>query len=404
MEEFLPVLVLLVAHTASKARAEVPTAPLLANKQTTEQDKNSKLTVGCIALSISLNVLLVIALIMVIIYFTLFIPFNPNLYQKIIKARKLHKDSSTTVGLFSPSSPVIDHVTNISQYINRLRNEIPQHFFGTKVVFGKHAFSKDGYLAGNDDDRISDIHDMFSDPSITFMMANRGGWGCNRIINRLNYDLIRQNPIVIMGYSDLTGCLNAIFFSTGLITFHGPMGVNTFTDPWKNRTNINTLYVQKLLYQNELVLYQNPTTDKIITIKSGKAKGRLIGGNLSVFVAMIGTNYLPPKSTFYLDWKDVILFFEDISESPQHIDKFLTQLQESNILDNVAGFVFGTCTQCGSFNDIVRVIKEKVTKCPTFASAMIGHDGQQFTLPIGGYAEIDADLGTIRLLEYALVD
>jgi muramoyltetrapeptide carboxypeptidase len=372
-----------------------------------EPKKNSKFTVACISLLVASNVLLIVALVMVVIYFTLGFPYNPKLYQQIIYPEKLRPDGSVTVGMFSPASPVIDSVGNITAYKEKVISQVSEQFYGTKVKFSAHSFDKDGYLAGTDEARVSDIHALLEDSDVTFLMANRGGWGCNRILSKINYDLVKQNPVVIMGYSDLTGCLNAIFFSTGMITFHGPMGVNSFTKAYNGTSivNQNTLWVQKLLYSNELVKYVHPVPNSHTVIKSGKAKGRLIGGNMSVFVAMIGTKYLPPNSFFSIDWKDVVLFFEDVTESPQHIDKFLTQLRDAGILDNVAGFVFGTCNDCGSTADeITSVLRQHVKNCPAFTGALIGHDGQQFTLPIGGLAEIDSDAGEITLLEKALSD
>jgi len=315
------------------------------------------------------------------------------------------------IGFFSPASSLVDSVSNITAYKERVTSEF-QAQFGAQVFFSANSFDKNGILSGTDEQRVQDIHSLSSDSSVHALIANRGGWGCNRIIDQLDYDLIvnSNHHKVIMGYSDLTGCLNAIFFRTGLITFHGPMGVNSFVNTWNSDVtyNLNTMYMQKLLFKNEKVLFENPPNGATVTVlRGGKATGRLVGGNLSVFAGMIGSNHLPPKSKINLAWEQVILFFEDINEDVMRMDRFMTQLETSGILSRVAGFIFGTCNDCKSYagtQTLQQVIKDHVKNQPAVMGLQIGHDGQQFTLPIGAKVELNADLGTIQMLETALAD
>ncbi len=367
--------------------------------------RTNRVTIGFALLSLII-LLLFIALIGVIIGFTVTMKSTqkPNIFSQLKYAKKLKTDGSVTVALFSPAGTLSG---NFTEYQERVSSELTQQFYNTKVRFAPHAFDKMDTLAGTDEDRVGDINALVQDSSVQFMMSNRGGWGCLRIIDRIKYDQIVKNPKVIMGYSDLTACLNSIFFQTGLIVFHGPMGVNSFVAQYNTSvslvTNQNALYMQKVLYNNELTTFTIPPPNGPTIIKSGTARGRLLGGNLSVFVSMIGTDFFPPKTPYSVDWKDVILFFEEISESPQHVDMFMTKLRLYGILDQIAGFVFGTCVNCDT-PAITKVLRTYVTNCPAFSGTVIGHDGQQFTIPIGGLAEIDADKGEIRLLEKVLLD
>lgn len=273
-----------------------------------------------------------------------------------------------------------------------------------KVKRGKHVLDRYGYLAGTDEARAADVNAMFADKEINAILCVRGGWGCNRILPLLEYDLIKKNPKALIGYSDITSLLIALFARTGLVTFHGPVGTSTW-----NQFSLN--YFKKILFDGEAVKMENPknigdnlaqTKDRVETITKGKAKGRLVGGNLTVLTAMIGSDYLP-------NWKNVILFVEDDSEQIYRVDRMLTQLKLAGVLQQLSGFVFGKCTKCepgdgyGSLT-LQEVLNDhiKPLDIPAWYGAMIGHIENKFTVPVGCEAEIDADAGTIRLLESAV--
>eukprot|EP01129_Flabellula_baltica_P005635 TRINITY_DN2051_c0_g1_i1.p1 TRINITY_DN2051_c0_g1~~TRINITY_DN2051_c0_g1_i1.p1 ORF type:complete len:350 (-),score=66.67 TRINITY_DN2051_c0_g1_i1:20-1069(-) len=290
------------------------------------------------------------------------------------------------IGFISPAST--PHV-NIKQYVDKIHTLFGG--MGYSISFGSHSFSRYGYLAGTDKERVEDIHDMFSDPSISAIIANRGGWGCNRLIDLVDYDLISRNPKIIMGYSDLTSLLNAIHFQTGLITFHGPMGIDKWIDTEKT-------YFRDILVDGKLEMLQNIDGVEIKTYRGGIASGKLIGGNLSVFVAMIGSDYLPDPRTISGTY---ILFMEDVEEAPYRIDRMMTTLHLSGWLSNAAGFVFGRCTECTT-KDIASFTLEQVLEqklggmtVPTFSGAMFGHIDHQYILPIGLNVTMDATQGTI---------
>ncbi len=313
--------------------------------------------------------------------------------RKLVKPRRLRPGD--LVALINPAGATA-HRVEVQIVTESLQA------LGLKVKQADHLMDRYGYLAGTDAERAADVNAQFADPSVAGVVAVRGGWGCARILPLLDFDAIAENPKVLVGYSDVTALLLAVHSITGLVTFHGPVGLG----PW-NRFTVD--YFKRILFDGEPVLYSNPTavgdnltqvTDRVQTISPGKARGPLLGGNLTVLSAIVGSRYLP-------DWDGAILFLEDINEYIYRIDRMLTQLQLAGVLDRISGLIFGKCTDCepgeggyGSltldqvFDDHIRPLE-----VPAYQGAMIGHIRDKFTLPEGIPVEIDADKGTIQLLE-----
>ena len=276
---------------------------------------------------------------------------------------------------------------------------------GLKFKTGRHLLDRYGYLAGIDVDRAADINEMFRDTSVRAILAVRGGWGCNRILPLLDYDLMRDHPKIVVGFSDITSLLVACYARSGLVTFHGPVGISTW-----NAFSVDLF--RRILFEGEAVTLKNPrsagdslvqTKDRVEKITPGKARGTLIGGNLSVLSAMVGSEFLP-------DFRDAILFLEDDREQIYRIDRMLTQLSLAGILKKIKGFVFGKCTNCDAGEGYGSLTLEEVLRdhikplgIPAWYGAMIGHIENKFTLPVGGEVEIDAEEGTIRMLEPGVV-
>ena len=299
-----------------------------------------------------------------------------------------------TVGLVSPSSATDD------SFNLQLAREAMEAL-GFKVKTGAHFAERRGHLAGTDAERAGDLNAMFADPSVKAIVCTRGGSGAARLLPLLDYDAIRRNPKVLLGYSDITALHNAIHAKTGLVTFHGPIGSGSW-----NAFNVDQF--QRVLLNRELVEFRNkvdagdelvPRRNRTITITGGKARGELVGGNLTVLTALAGSPYLP-------DFSGKILFLEDVSEAPYRVDRMFSTLKLMGALDKVAGVIFGECTDCkpgdgyGSltleqiFDDHIRPLK-----VPAYRGAMIGHIREQFIVPVGGKVELDADAGTFRMLE-----
>lgn len=308
---------------------------------------------------------------------------SPNI---IIKPPRLQVGD--TVGLIAPAGVVEPkHIEVIKQHLTEL---------GLKAKLGAHILDRYGYLAGKDVDRAFDINTMFSDRSVKAIITMRGGWGCNRILPLLDYPLIRSHPKILMGYSDITSLLLAINARSRIITFHGPVAISTWSPFVLD-------YFQRILFNQEAVTMQNIKTGevRVEAIAPGKAKGKLVGGNLSVLSAMMGSPYLP-------SWYQSILFVEDTNEDVYRVDRMLTQLKNTGILNQIAGFIFGQCTDCSLGDEpsftLMQVLQDHILPLgiPAWYGSMIGHLKDKFILPIGLEVEIDAEAGTIKLLEAAV--
>src|SRR4051794_3524655 len=278
---------------------------------------------------------------------------------------------------------------------------------GFKVRAGAHLLDRHGYLAGDDKARADDINKAFGDKSVAAVHAIRGGWGSARLLPYLDFDTIRRNPKVLIGYSDITALLLSIHAKTGLVTFHGPIGLGRWD-------SYSLDYYKRVLFNGEQLQYTNKqglsdrnalvqTEYRTQTITPGKARGRLVGGNLTVMTTILGSPYLP-------DWDDTILFTEDVGEDYYRIDRMMTQLKLTGVLGKIKGFVFGGCSECGPGNGnfgaltLEEIFADHVKPLgvPAWQGAMIGHGQPQWTLPLGVEVEIDATAGTITLLESAV--
>lgn len=277
---------------------------------------------------------------------------------------------------------------------------------GLRVRTGEHVLSRYGYFAGADRDRADDLNAAFADPDIAGVIALRGGWGAARTLPYLDFDLIAANPKVLLGYSDITSLLNALLCKSNLVSFHGPNG----SSPWSEFT---TQGVKSIVFNGEMPLMRNPETlddtlavrqNRTYAIVSGRARGRLVGGNLTLFSGLLGTPYFP-------DTRGALVFLEEVGEYIYRCDRMLTQLALAGVFESAAGIVLGNFTGCGispdrlgtfSLNDVFEQHLAALGK-PAFSGAMIGHIAQKRTIPVGAMAEIDADAGTIALLEPAVL-
>ncbi|WP_282017460.1 S66 peptidase family protein [Salegentibacter mishustinae] len=301
-----------------------------------------------------------------------------------------------TVGVVSPSSAIFE----TEPYEIAKEN---LEAMGLKVKFGKFVKSRYGHLAGTDEERAGELNEMFGDENIQAVMALRGGSGAARILDKLDYDTIKNNPKIFIGYSDITALHLAIYEKTGLVTFHGPLAVSTW-----NAFSFD--YFKRLLFDKEKITFTNPTDkgdnlvqieNRIRTIREGEATGRLIGGNLSVLTGIMGSEYFPS------DWEGNIIYLEDVGEQIYAVDRMMSQLQLGGVLDKISGFVFGKCTSCnpggsgyGSLT-MEEVIDHyiKPLNIPAFSGAMIGHIDDNVTIPNGLKAKINATKGSIELLK-----
>ena len=298
-----------------------------------------------------------------------------------------------TIGLITPSSSITEAKLLLAQ--ENMKN------LGFKVKLGKHVNAINGYLAGTDEQRLEDLHDMFADDEVDGIWCIRGGYGVGRILPKINYKLIRKNPKVLIGYSDITALLLAIYQKSGLIGFHGPIAAATWTDYTIKHIKgvlMNPTKSYNIEYADENDAIED-VSYRTKVIKSGKAKGELTGGNLSLLVAMAGTDF---------KWKvkNKIVFIEDIGEKPYRIDRMLTQLLQSSDLDKAAGIVLGVFEGCQAKESdrslsLMETFEDRLghLDMPIIYGLSFGHISNNITLPVGVEAEMDTASRSLRLLE-----
>ncbi|MBN1155444.1 LD-carboxypeptidase [candidate division KSB1 bacterium] len=312
--------------------------------------------------------------------------------KNIIKPCELK--AGDKIGIISPASKPSDMelVVKGMDYL-RSRNFEP--------LSGKYVFEQRGYLAGKDEDRITDLNDMFRSKDIKAIICSRGGYGAPRILDQLDFRSIKRNPKIFIGYSDITTLGLGIFARTGLVTFSGPMvavemgkGIHPFTEM--------SLWNQVLSPKDTIILY-NPDDRPIDILKEGVGEGRLIVGCLSVMMGLFGTRYMP-------DLKGAILVIEDIDEDPYRIDRYFAQMKLSGVFNAINGLVLGQFIDCHpkdeskpslSLEDVVWDYVKDLS-IPIMAKFAYGHGEVKHTLPIGVQARVNTYERRLELLEPVL--
>lgn len=294
-----------------------------------------------------------------------------------------------TIGIIAPASPTINE--NIKAAEDKLIE------LGFKVKVGKSPYERYGYLSGTDSTRANDINEMFMDKEIKAIICIRGGYGTPRILELLDYEAIKKNPKIFVGYSDITALHIAFTQKCNLVTYHGPM---LSSDMIKDFSEFSKDELFKTLMDPEpLGKISNPQGEEVVTINGGIAEGTIIGGNLSLIVATIGTPY-------EIDVKGKLLFIEEIGEEPYKIDRMLNQLRLSGKLEDASGIILGDFNNCESGKHeenltLSQVIDDhiKPLKKPTIYNLQAGHCDPMVTLPFGVMARLDADKGELTILE-----
>ncbi len=314
------------------------------------------------------------------------------------KPAKLKKGD--TIGLITPAGPIsYQQLESTKTLLNKL---------GFRTYHTENVLLKKGYLAGTDTDRLDDLHLMFRNKDINGIMCIRGGYGTARILDDINYELIRKNPKIFIGYSDITALLQAIYKFSGLICFHGVVGISDFTEyTLSNFLEVLTKSNNSLLIEsippgkNEAAEYQP------YVIEAGITQGELAGGNLALIAALMGTPY-------EIELEGKLLFIEDIGEAPYKIDRMLTQIILSAKLKKAKGIVLGVFNGCDFNNDDItpenslslkEVIIDRLSglRIPVMYGFSFGHIANQAIFPVGIKAELNTETKTIILLEKAVL-
>lgn len=322
-----------------------------------------------------------------------FAPVKNFQSKKLIKPPRLREGD--TIALVTPGSYITQQEKEES--INNLRS------LGFNVIYSDRLMQKNGYFSATDEERAADLNEMFDRKDVQGIMCARGGYGCARILPFLDFELIENNPKPLIGFSDVTALHYAIYKKSNLTTFHGPVSISTFS-------SFSIKHFRNVLLNptDQLELENSKTTNNynpygISVISEGVAEGELIGGNVSIVVSLIGTEY-------DIDFSGKIIFLEEFLEEPYRIDRMLTQMIQAGKFENAAGIALGVFKLCEpsetnpSFSEsfsLMDVLKDRLGKLgiPVIYGLSFGHIADKFTLPFGIKAELNSETQRLKLLE-----
>jgi muramoyltetrapeptide carboxypeptidase len=289
-----------------------------------------------------------------------------------------------TIGLVAPAGPIINK-DNFTSGLRILEKN------GFRVKYNPALLNARGYLAGSDEERAIEFNKLWSEPEIKALVAARGGYGCMRMLDLIDMTLIRKNPKILIGFSDLTVLLAAIYKKTRLVTYHGPVVTTLASINKQSQTSFFNILQGKVP-----ALIKSPS---IKILKKGTAKGILLGGNLTTLAHMIGTPY-------EFAWDNAILFMEDIGETPYRLDRFLTHLDRANRLQKIQGLILGSFSDDNRKKNraMQRAVHKRVaellqeTDIPIWANFPVGHANQNLTLPFGAEVEMDSSNNMLKFI------
>ncbi|MET8277823.1 LD-carboxypeptidase [Micromonospora sp. NPDC005174] len=276
--------------------------------------------------------------------------------------------------------------TNMARGIEILRS------WGLEVELGEHVYAKYGYLAGTDAQRLTDLNAALNDPGVRGVFAARGGYGTQRIVDAIDVSGLRRDPRVVVGFSDITSIHGRLWRETGLATFYGPM-VN-WSDSRTGPESAEALR-RAVMTTAPVTITRDPAETAAPVVVPGRASGPLLGGCLTMLSTSLGAADAPR-------FDDAILFFEDVDEAPYSIDRMVTELRRVGVLSRVAGVVVGQITNSvggvGEW-DAAAVLRDRLYDLgvPVLGGLRLGHGNGQLTVPLGAWATIDAEAGTLTV-------
>jgi muramoyltetrapeptide carboxypeptidase len=276
---------------------------------------------------------------------------------------------------------------------------------GFVPLLGRHAGARHGYLAGTDDERLADLNEALGDDAVDAVWCLQGGFGTTRILDRVDFAAIRRRPKPVIGYSDITALLIAIALRAGVVAFHGPFACDPFS-AFTRRHFERMLCVAEPAGAGERppasAAVVVPRDGRILALRGGVAEGRLLGGNLTLVQALLGTAFQP-------DFAGAILFLEDVHEDLYRVDRMLAHLRLAGALSGLAGVAIGRFTEMKrqtsggalAFDEVLETYLAPLG-VPVAHGFPIGHVDDQWTLPLGVRARLDADAGTLAVLAAAV--
>ncbi|NLP51866.1 LD-carboxypeptidase [Bacillus sp. RO1] len=293
-----------------------------------------------------------------------------------------------TIGLVTLGSPL--DATTINTRVQYLRD------MGFNVVFGKYVYSIDGIVSAPPDKRAEDLMDMFKNPNVKMILATRGGTGVQQILPYLNFDVIKENPKLISGYSDITVLLNCLNQFSDLITFHSLMLIDFRAET--PSYNFNQFFAATSTFVSPRAI-MNPPEVVRMGINPGNVTGPIVGGNITSIVNTLGTPY-------EIDTKDKILFLEDTHTPANMILRYFTQLSMAGKFRDCLGIIMGECTNCPvayntSYADLINSVLVPTRK-PLIMNFATGHGRFKAAIPIGATVNMNATNNTITVMEPAV--
>lgn len=315
---------------------------------------------------------------------------NPSQAEPLIPLRPTRLAKGDTLAIMGMAGAMRDPKI-LSSFVQILEQQ------GFNVSVGQTVNKTFGYLSGSDEDRANEFNDFVSNPEIRAILFVKGGWGCGRVLDKINYEQLKINPKIILGFSDLTSLLNAIYHQTGLVTFHGPTG-NTSWASFSLNSFTEIVSLGGLTFQKPEI----QQLQAFSVLRAGQATGALIGGNLTVFCSLLGTPYFP-------SCKGKILFIEETHEEPYSIDRMLNSLRLAGVFDEISGVIFGQFNHCNAEKPLESFTLEEVVQqqlngfsFPVLWGAPIGHVKDKWTLPIGVEAQMNTDDLSLKLIHPAV--
>lgn len=296
----------------------------------------------------------------------------------------------STIGIIAPAGP--PDLKRLRKGIEFLKRR------GYRVKAYPQVRRRLGYLAGDDRSRADALNAAFADKEISAIFCARGGFGSLRILQYVDFDIIKANPKIFVGYSDITALLLAIYKKTGMVTVHGPMPAVEFGRRLRRFTVENFFRIVESNQHSGPI--EKPAGYRVVRLIGGVTEGRLIGGNLSLMTRLIGTGFLP-------SFKNKIVFFEDTEEEAYRIDGYLSQLFAATDFGRAKGYIIGELTRTEPrFGhppgwSLKQVIKDYFSKLnrPCIYGFPCGHGSEKITIPIGVKTVLDADKKSVSFKE-----
>lgn len=305
--------------------------------------------------------------------------------MNLIKPKKLNKGATIAIVALSGAVQSESKVLRAKKYFENK---------GYKIVFAKNVFDKNRYLAGDDDVKVKELHRFFKDKNIDAILCVRGGYGAIKLLDKIDWDLIRNNPKIFAGYSDVSAISAMAYKKAGLVTFYSPMFQSDFGDKHVSEITEKSFF-KTLTSTGDLEIKPDGRKSKVY--REGSAKGVLWGGNLMTISTMCGLEFIPDEK--------FIFFAEDLNEDTYKIDRLFSQLLNiEKFKNNLSGIVLGDFLDVTNKKHLNEFLYELSDKCkvPILSGFKITHAKDKITVPYGANAQFSTREKVLKIENYLL--